>query len=477
MLPAASYRRPAFEPINLADADFGIEPATASTKSDLLHNSFIKSIEPEEIKPLLDIDFTSNENIVDSILDVNDEYQYQPFNSIVPPEPCCSQETLKDFRPDILESHDSVKESDKNHSIDSSQRLPDVATCPVLINSPDSSKDDYTISSELQSLNTSEICDVDSTNADYSDGELYKCLQEYEEREDLLSINCNGNSSADVITPQSEFSDELIAEKPLICDDSVSETKDTLSSEASNDLLEINDYDEPQDDTKNQSLLTEEEKVILEEILEDSLKLDFSYEENNTDELLENDLENVLEVAVECEVTKDNLQDNSDELKDIPSLPIAINLNFEVEFQDENSIKNLDQHQIEEKSLSSDLNNELVIESNEVCPKLQIECVHLPEKELTDSLCSIESTETILLKDDNQVSANTVTDSLDSQSTCSLPSEVIGDIIENVEDGRVQRPNTLALNGTTDCETELQSTLSTGIFQVFVFIISDGQQY
>lgn len=477
MLPAASYRRPAFEPINLADADFGVEPATASAKSDLLHNSFIESIEPEEITPLLDIDFTSNENTVDSILDVNDEYQYQPFNSIVPPEPSSSQETFKDFRPDILESYDSAKESDKNHSIDSIQRLPDVASCPVLINSPDSSKDDYTISSELQSLNTSEICDVDSTNADCSDVELYKCLQEYEEREDLLSINYNGSSSADVITPQSEFSDELIAEKPLICDDSISETKDTLSSEASNDLLEINDHDEPLHDTKNQTLLIDEEKVILEEILEDSSKLDFSNTENNSDDLLEKDLENLLEVTDECEITKDKLQDNSDELNDIPDLPIATNSCFEVEFQHDNSINNLDQDQIEEKSLNTDSNNEFINESNEVCPKSQIECVHLQEKEPTDSLCSIESTETILLKDDNQLSLNTVTDSLDSQSTCSLPSEVIGDSIENLEDGRMQRPNTLALNGTTDCETELQSTLSTGIFYNFIIIISDGKLY
>lgn len=463
MLPAASYRRPAFEPINLADADFGIEPPTTSAKSDLLQNGFVEAIEPEEIAPLLDIDFSSNKNTVDSILDVIDEYQYKSFNSNLPPDPYNpydGQESLKDFRPDLLESYDSAKESDKNNSIDNVQRLPDVASCPVLINSPDSFKDDCTISSELQSLNTSEIYDIDSTNADFSDVEIYKCLQEYEEREDLLSVNYNGNSSADVITPHSEFSDELIAEKPLICDDSVSETKDTLSSEISNDLLLINDHSEPQEDINEQLLLTEEEKVILEEIFEESLNIDVGFEENKTDE----QLENILVVADECEVTKDKSQNNVNEHNDIPDLPIVSDSSLELESQQDEPTQIINQ-QIEEESLEID-NNVIIEECNELLSEPQVECVFPPEKEPTDSLCSIESTETILLKDDSQASVNTVTDSLDSQSTCSLPSEVIGDNIENLEDSRIQRPSTLDLNGTTNCETELPSTLSTGMFTV-----------
>lgn len=465
MLPAASYRRPAFEPINLADADFGIEPPTTSAKSDLLQNGFVEAIEPEEIAPLLDIDFSSNKNTVNSILDVIDEYQYKPFNSNLPPDPYSpydGQESLKDFRPDLLESYNSAKESDKNNSIDNIQRLPDVASCPVLITSPDSLKDDCTISSELQSLNTSEIYDIDSTNADFSDVELYKCLHEYEEREDLLSVNYNGNSSADVITPYSEFSDELIAEKPLICDDSVSETKDTLSSEISNDLLSINDHSELQEDINEELLLTEEEKVILEEIFEDSLNIDVGFEENETDE----QLENILVVAVECEVTKDKSQNNLNEHNDIPDLPIVPDSSLEFESQQDEPTQIINQ-QIEEESLEID-NNVVIEESNELFSEPQVECVFLPEKEPTDSLCSIESTETILLKDDSQASINTVTDSLDSQSTCSLPSEVIGDTIENLEDSHIQRPSTLDLNGTTNCETELPSTLSTGMFTVLL---------
>lgn len=464
MLPAASYRRPAFEPINLADADFGIEPPTTSVKSDLLQNGFVETIEREEIAPLLDIDFSSNKNTTDSILDVIDEYQYKPFNSNLPPDPYSpydDQESLKDFRPDLLESYDSAKESDKNHSIDNVQRLPDVASCPVLITTPDSSKDDCTISSELQSLNTSEIYDIDSTNADFSDVELYKCLQEYEERDDLLSLNYNGNSSADVITPHSEFSDELIAEKPLICDDSVSETKDTLSSEISNDLLLINDHNKPQENINEELLLTEEEKVILEEILDDSLNLDVGFEVNKTDEQLEKKLENILVVAVKREVTKDKSQNNLNEHNDIPDLPVVPDSNLELEFQPDEQTQIISQ-QIEKESLVIG-DNVIVKESNELLSEPQVECIFPSEKEPTDSLCSIESTETILLKDDNQTSVNTITDSLDSQSTCSLPSEVIGDTIENLEEGRIQRPSTLDLNETTNCEAELPSTLSTGL--------------
>lgn len=462
MLPAASYRRPAFEPINLADADFGIEPPTTSTKSDLLQNGFVESVVPEEIAPLLDIDFSSNKNTVDSILDVIDEYQYKPFNSNLPPDPYSpydGQESLKEFRPDLLESYNSAKESDKNHLIDNALRLPDVASCPVLITSPDSSKDDCTISSELQSLNTSDIYDIDSTNADFSDVELYNCLQEYEEREDLLSVNYNSNNSPDVITPHSEFSDELIAEKPLICDDSVSETKDS-SSEISNGLLSINDHGKSQDINEHLPL-TEEEKVILEEIFEDSSNVDTNFKENKTI----NQLENILEIAVECEFTKDKSQNNLNEYNDIPDLPIVPDSSLELESQQDEPTQIINQP-IEEESQVTD-NNVIVKENDETLPELQDKHIIPSEKEPTDSLCSIESTETILLKDDSQASVNTITDSLDSQSTCSLPSEVIGDTVENLKDNFMQRPSTLDLNGTTNCETELPSTLSTGMFSVF----------
>lgn len=476
MLPAASYRRPAFEPINLADADFGVGPVTSSAESDLLENGFVEANESEEIAPLLDFDFTSNENTVDSILDTVDEYQYKSFNSNVPSDPFGGQETLKDFRPDLLESYDSAKESDKNHSLNNVQRLPDVASCPALITSPDSCKDDCTISSELQSLNTSEICDIDSTNGDCSDSELYKCLQEYEERDDLLSVNCNGSSSADVITPQSEFSDELIAEKPLICDESVSETKDTLSFEASNDLAATKDssfevsndlsetkgHGKPQVDVnKNEpAVLSEDKKIILEEILEDSSNIDVNLEENENDEqLLEKGFENILEVTAGCEIEKYNPPNDFCEQKNIPDLPVVPDSSLECEHE---PIQIINQ-QIEELQVT-DTNYKIVKENDES----EVECVDLAEKEPTDSLCSLESTETILLKDDNQVSVNTVSDSLDSQSTCSLPSEVIGDTMENLEEIRLHRPNTLDLNGTTGCETDLQSTLSTGMFDRFV---------
>lgn len=465
MLPAANYRRPAFEPINLADADFGIgTPTTSYNNTDLLQNGFVQSVESEENAPLLDIDFTSNENTVDSILDVIDEYQYKPFNSNVPPDPYEDQETLKDFRPDLLESYDSAKESDKNHSIDNIQRLPDVASYPVLITSPDSSKDDCTISSELHSLNTSEICDLDSTNPDYSDTELYKCLQEYEEREDLLSANCNGSSSADVVTPHSEFSDELIAEKPLICDDSVSETKDTFSSETSNDLLLINDHDEPQKVVNEQLVLTEEEQVILEEILEEPSNVDVDFEKNITDELIEEELENILDTTIECEITKDKYQKDLNEHNDIPYLSVVPNSSLELESQYDEPIKTVSQ-QVEKESVETNSINEVIVENNDILPTTQVENVNASEKEPTDSLCSIDSTDTILLKDDSQVSVNTVTDSLDSQSTCSLPSEVIGDTLENLDEGRLQRPSTLDLNGSTNCEAELPSTLSTGMLK------------
>ncbi|VVC44392.1 Hypothetical protein CINCED_3A017717 [Cinara cedri] len=458
LLPAANYRRPAFEPINLADADFGIEPDTSSANFDLLHNGFVESIKPEEITPLVDIDFPSNEKKVDSILDIIDEYQYKSFNSNVPPDHYNGQETLKDFRPDLLELYDSAKDSDENHSIDNVQRLPDVTSCPVLITSPDSSKDDCTISSELQSLNTSEIYDIDSTNADYSDGELYKCLQEYEEREDLLSINNNGNSSADILTPHSEFSDELIDVNPLICDDSVSEIKDTLSFETSDDLLSNNDDDEPQENNKEPLPLTEEEKLILEEILEDTTDLDVDFEENKTDKQLEKELEKILGVSVECEVTKAKIQKDLDNHSNIPDSPNVPELSAELKYQCNEPIKNINQ-QTEEKLSQNNIQKEVTVEveDNTFFSEPQVKC----EKETTDSLCSIESSETILLKDDNQTSVNTVTDSLDSQSICSLPSEVIGDTIENSEENRIQRPNTLDLNGSTNCETQLPSTLST----------------
>lgn len=455
----------------MADADFGIEPATTSVKSDLLQNGFVESIEPEEIAPLLDIDFTSNENTVDSILNVVDDYQYRPFNSNVPLDPYnhyVGSESMKEFRPDLLESYDSAKESDKNHSIDSIQRLPDVASCPVLITSPDSSKDDCTISSEIQSLNTSEICDIDSTNADFSDAELYKCLQEHEEQEGLMAVNYNGSNSAGIVTPHSDFSDELIAEKPLICDDSISETKDTLSSEISNDLLSINDNDEPpQEEHLN---LTEEEKVIFEEILEDSSNLDVSFEENKTNKQLEKELENILEVSVKCELTEDKVQNDLYEHNDIPNLSVVPDSCLELESQhdlnDSNSVQTLNR-QTENELLVIDSNNVVAIENNKLLSESEVECVYPFKKEPTDSLCSIDSTETILIKDDSQVSVNTVTDSLDSQSTCSLPSEVIGDTIENLDDSHIQRPSTLDLNGTTNCQTELPSTLSTGIFYNF----------
>lgn len=481
MLPAASYRRPAFEPINLADADFGVGPATTCTESDLLENGFVESYKSEEIAPLLDFDFASNENTVDSILDTIDEYQYKSFNSNVPSDPFGGQETLKDFRPDLLESYDAAKESDKNHFINNDQRLPDVASCPALITSPDSCKDDCTISSELQSLNTSEICDIDSTNGDCSDSELYKCLQEYEERDDLLSVNCNGSSSADVITPQSEFSDELIAEKPLICDESVSDTKDTLSFEASNELAATKDslsfevsndlsatksHGEPQVNiNKNEPAILTEEKIILEEILEDSSNIDVNLEENENDEqLLEKELETILEVTAGCEIEKYDPPNDFCEQKNIPDLPVVPDASLEYKHDEPIQIIN---EQIEELQVS-ETNYKICKENDELKSEPQVECIGLAEKEPTDSLCSVESTETILLKDDNQVSVNTVSDSLDSQSTCSLPSEVIGDTVEHLDEIRLHRPNTLDLNGTTGCETDLQSTLSTGMFDRFV---------
>lgn len=462
----------------MADADFGIEPSTSSGAADLFSNRYFEPIKPEEIAPLLSgIDLTSNENTFNSILDINDEYQFKNFSSSVPLDPCDSHDIFKDFRPDLLESYDSVKESDKNHSIDNILKLPDVTDCPVPIISPDSSKDDCTISSEIQSLNTSEICDVDSTNADYSDAELYKCLQEYEEREDILSANCNGSSSADILTPYSEFSDELIAEKPLICDDSVSETKDTTSSEVSNDLLLNNRHEQPQEDT-NEELLSEEEKVILEEILKDSSDFIECCEESRTiggkeksDEQLEQGLENISEVAVELEVTKDQSQkclDELDEYNDIPGSPIDSKSNVELEFQHGEPIQTVNQSL--EKLIVTNTDNETVLENHELLSEQPIECIHPSEKEPTDSLCSIESTETILLKDDNQVSVNTVTDSLDSQSTCSLPSEVVGDNVESLEETCIQRPSTLDLNGTINCETEIPSTLSTGMFKCYIIL-------
>lgn len=392
-----------------------------------------------------------------------DEYQYKSFNSNLPPDSYNGQETLKDSHSDLLEPLDSVKENDNNHLNDNILKLPVVASCPVLITSPDSSKDDCTLSSELQSLNTSEICDVDSMNADYSDTELYKCLQEYEERDDLLSVNYNGNNSADIITPYSDFSDELIAEKPLICDDSVSETKGTLSSETSNDLS-IND--EPKENTNEQSLLTKEEKAILEETLGDLSNLDASFEECDTDdEQLERELEKILDV--ECEqLTIEKSQKHLEEHNDIPDLSIIQTVpdsNLEINTQHDELIQ-INKQEIKDKSLEIVCTNEVIAEDNELLSEPHVECVYPSEKELTESLCSIESTETILLKDDNQVSINTVTDSLDSQSTCSLPSEVIGDNEENFEENRIQRPSTLDLNGITNCESELPSALSTGIF-------------
>lgn len=394
-----------------------------------------------------------------------DEYQYNTFNSNLPPDSYNSEETSKDLHSNLLESYDSVKENDRNHLSDGVSKLP-IASCPVLITSPDSSKDDCTLSSELQSLNTSEICDVDSTNADYSDTELYKCLQEYEERDDILSVN-HGNSSADIITPYSDFSDELIAEKPLICDDSVSETKDTLSSETSNDLS-IND--ELQENIKEHSLLTKEEKAILEETLGDLSNLDASFEECDTDdEQLERELEKILDIAEESEIAIDKSQKHLEEHDDndipnLPVIPINPDLNLELETQHDESILIIKQ-EIKDKSLATVSTNECVIEDKELLLESHNERIYSSEKEPTESLCSIESTETILLKDDNQVSNNTVTDSLDSQSTCSLPSEVVGDNEENFEETRIQRPSTLDLNGITNCKTELPSVLSTGIIQ------------
>lgn len=424
-----------------------------------MHNGFVDSIKPEEIAPLLDIDFPSNEKKVDSILDIIDEYQYKPFNSNVPPDYYNGQETLKDFRPDLLESYDSDKTSDINHCIDNVQRLPDVTSCPSMITSPDSSKDDCTISSELQSLNTSEIYDIDSTNADYSDGELYKCLQEYEDRGDFFSLNNNGNSSSDMITPHSELSDELIAEKPLISDDSVSEIKDTLSSETSDDFQLNNDFDELQENNKEQPLLNKEEKLLLEEILIDSANLEVSFVESKTDDQLEKELGIILGVAVECEITKDNIKKNLDDHNSILDLPNDPGSSVKLEPLHNETIQTINQQTYENLS-EINPQKEIIVEvdDNTIFSEPQVKC----EKEPTDSLCSIESTETILLKDDSLTSFNTVTDSLDSQSTCSLPSEVVGDTVDISEENRVQRPNTLDLNGTTNCETQLPSTLSTG---------------
>lgn len=433
-----------------------------------MHNGFVESIKPEEITPLLDIDFPSNEKKVDSILDIIDEYQYKPFNSNVPPDYYNGQETLKDFRPDLLESYDTDKASDINHSIDNVQRLPDVTSCPSIVTSPDSSKDDCTISSELQSLNTSEIYDIDSTNADYSDGELYKCLQEYDDRGDFFSLNNNGNSSADMITPHSELSDELIAEKPLISDDSVSEIKDTLSSETSDDLQSNNDFDEPQENNKEQPLLNEEEKLLLEEILIDPANLEVSFVESKTDDQLEKELDIILGVAVECEVTKDKIEKNLDDHNAILYLPNVPGPTVELESLRTEAIQTVNQHTDENLSETNTQKEVIVeVEDNKKNSEPQVIC----EKEPTDSLCSIESTETILLKDDSQTSFNTVTDSLDSQSTCSLPSEVVGDAVDNSEENRIQRPNTLDLNGTTNCETQLPSTLSTGKFYDFNYLV------
>lgn len=461
MLPAASYRRPAFEPINLADADFGVGPTTTSAESDSLENGFN---EIEETAQLLDIDFTSKKNTVDSILDTNDEYQYKSFTSNVSLDTFGGQEPLKDFRPDLLESYDAAKESDKNHSLNNVQRLPDVTSCPVLITSPDSSKDDCTISSELQSLNTSEIGDIDSTNEDCSDTELYKCLQDYEERDDLLLVNYNGSSSADVITPQSEFSDELIAEKPLICDESVSETKDTISSEVTNNLSVTNDLGEPQVDiNKNEHTInTEDTNIILEEILEDSSNVDVDFEENENNEQLEKELENILEVTAECEIENHKSSNEFCEQNNLLDLPIIPDTSLDDE---PNQITN----EQKEEFQVSDTNYEFIKEDSELKSELQVKFNDSAEKEPTDSMCSAESTETILLKDDNQVSLNTASDSLDSQSTCSLPSEVIGDTGEHLEESRLHRPSTLDLNGTTGCETDLQSTLSTGMFDTFIW--------
>lgn len=423
MLPAASYRRPAFEPINLADADFGVGPATTPAMSVSVQNGFAEPVEPEEVAPLLDIDFTYNENASDGILDPMTNYQYKQFSSNVPLDPYVDRKTLKDFRPDLLESYDSSKESDKTHSLDDVQRLPDVASCPVLITSPDSSKDDCTISSDI-------------------------------------SYGIYGNSSADVITPQSELSDELIAEKPLICDDSVSETKDTLSSETSNDLL-INDHNEPKEDSIKEPLLTEEEKVILKEIFEDSSNININFEEDTTDEKLEEELEKILEASVEEEVRKDVPQKDLSEHNDIPDVSIVSDSNLLLEYQLNEPVEVVNQ-KTEEKSLVAESVAKVSVEDNELLLEPQVDCVDPPEKEPTDSLCSIESTETILLKDDNQMSNNTVSDSLDSQSTCSLPSEVAGDSVEHIEENCLQRPNTLDFNETTGYEVEHSSTLSTG---------------
>jgi len=427
-------------------------------KTDILQNGFVEPIESEKIAPLLNIDITSNENIVDSSLDVIEDYQYKPFNSDVPLDPYNpydGPESLNNFCPDLLESYDTAKECDENHSIYNIQKLPDIAFCPILIDSPDSSKDDCTISSEIQSLKTSEICDVDSTNADFSEVELYKCLQETEEQD--LSINYNGSNSIDIITPHSELSNELIAEKPLICDDSLSETKDTLSSEISNELVSIDDHDKHQEDINEQLQFTEDEKIIL----EDSSNLDVSFEESRINQQLEKELENILEISDECEVTKDKVQKDLYEPNDIPNLSIISDSCIELE-SEHDPIQALN-HEIENESLLIDCNNRTIIENDKFLSEPEIECIHSFKRESTDS-CSLDSTETILIKDDSQGSINTVTDSLDSQSTCSLPSEIIKDTIENVEDNHIQRPSTLNLNGTTNCQTELPSTLSTGMF-------------
>ncbi|XP_050440718.1 zinc finger FYVE domain-containing protein 9 [Adelges cooleyi] len=457
VLPAANYRRPAFEPINIADANFGIDPTT-STISDA--NRLSNLVVPDPATFLLDSHLNTSVEITGSELHVHDPLI---LDSNILPENNAIQDTLKEFRPDLLESYDSAKESDKNYSfIDNDHRLPDIASCPVLITSPDSTKDDSTISSELQSLNTSEVCEIDSTNAECSDVELYKCLEEYEDQENVLSVNNNCCSSNDVITPNSEFTDEFIAEKPLIGDDSVSGTKDSTSSNSSNDLPSTND--EIQDYIEESSIPICHDNDTIEENCTVSYHYDTTTKKAddilNTESGVKEALENPIEYKVE-EKSSHKL------VKDIPELPIVPDTNLEVESEYEELFNETNQL-ITDVTAKTDLNednlNEAVKKDYVFLVETQVEDYDdTLEKEHTDSLCSLESTETLLLKDDNQVSVATITDSLDSQSTCSLPSEIIGDNLEprSIEDSHIQRPSTLNLNGTATNESEMPSTLST----------------
>ncbi|XP_050521454.1 zinc finger FYVE domain-containing protein 9 isoform X2 [Daktulosphaira vitifoliae] len=452
-LPAANYRRPSFEPINLADANFGVDsPSSMSDKPSTLITDVNKLSDisvPEQCSSFLNIDSNPNFEVIS-----NESKAYEPMilDTIILLDDNTVNHSLKEFRSDLLESCDLGNENDKNNLTNGIQRIPTVESCPALITSPDSLKDDCTLSSELHSMNTSDNCEIDSTNAECSDVELYKCLEEYEDQDDASSINNTFGNYTDVNSLSSEFTDKLIAEKPLISDESVSESKDSVSPDISNDMV-LTNYE-----IENEI----EQPLFPYNEVEEPLKMQ-CYLATTTTSITDYNL--CTESVVEEISTESTEKENHfiEVLKIIPQLPIVPEKNIKSEC---NALVEIADQEIIENSIEIDNNLDTVNtnDDNEFLNESQNkQSDEMLDKELTDSLCSIESTETILLKDDNQVSVATVSDSLDSQSTCSLPSEMIGDNIEtlNINDIQLQRPCTLDLNRSITNDSEFSSTLST----------------